>query len=574
MTNRVPTAGVLSRREVLRRGGLVAIAAVGAPIVASCTPGTSQQATQTAQPQEQAVKGGNLVDARNVENKSLLPVLESPLSPVVNAMFESLLTTGTDGALMPLIAASLPKVSADGLTYTFDIRKDVKWSDGRPLTADDVVFTYRTMFHDDYKAFPSYRRADLSGTLADIKATDPYTVVMTTKRLSASFLANQTRDLIIPKHVLGDVPAAALAAHPFGQAPTVSSGPFKFKEWKIGDHMTGVRNELYYRGVPYLDSYVLRLIPDQAAIINGLKTGEIDMAAQTGTFSRYDELKTISNLNFFTYGVGQGPRIWFNLDPAAPASKIFSDKAVRQALWYASDIAGINNAVLFKYGSIPSSTGVFPTAWWPNDPNGKPALAFDKAKAAALLDQAGWRVGAGGVRSKDGTALKFELLTSSDNDAWLQTAQILQQNWKDVGADVGVRAQRFAQLITASLDRTFDVLMQSTPYSQGGNPDPDPSEAYHSRTAVKGARNYSSYKNPQVDTLLDQAISTLDQAKRKEIYAQLQAVMNEDIPSFNTPFWAYGWAANKRVKGIGPDRIGTYTGNRWWMHQVWVTDGK
>jgi peptide/nickel transport system substrate-binding protein len=117
--------------------------------------------------------------------------------------------------------------------------------------------------------------------------------------------------------------------------------------------------------------------------------------------------------------------------------------------------------------------------------------------------------------------------------------------------------------------------MQSAPYAQSGNPDPDPSEAFHSRGAIKGTRNYSSYKNDKVDQLLDQAISTLDQSKRKELYVQLQSVLNEDIPSFNTPFWAYGWAANKRVKGMGPDRIGTFAQySRWFMSQVWVNDGK
>ena len=577
-TEWTPADDRISRREILKRTGYFAFATIGVPLLEACTPGVvapqnSGQGVQAAtqSPQELPVKGGNLIDARNVEDNSLLPGLPQN-TPIATALFEGLLTTKPDGSLIPILAKSLPKVSVDGLSYTFDLRTDVKWSDGVPLTADDVVFTYKTLYHPDYAAFPSSRRGVLAGILTDVQATDSQTVVMTTNALNASFLANQTRDLVIPAHILGQVAPDALATHAFNKMPTVSSGPFKFKEWQASDHVTLVRNDLYYRGAPNLDSYVVRFIP-QTGIITGLQTGEID-SAMIIDFSRYDELKTVPNVNFIAYGVGQGPRIWYNLDPSAEASKLFSDKAVRQALWYAADISGINTAVLYNYGSIPSSTGVFPTSWWPNDPNGKPALGFDKAKAEAMLDSAGWRRDSSGIRSKDSNPLKFEIMTDSNSTAWVQTAQVLQQSWKDIGADVSVRSIPTPQLIAASLDRSFDVLMQSTPYSQSGNPDPDPSEAFHSRTAVKGSRNYSSYKNPQVDQLLDQAISTLDVPTRKQLYIQLQAILNEDIPSFNTPFWAYGWATNKRVRGMGADYIGTFGSNRWFMYQAWVTDGK
>jgi peptide/nickel transport system substrate-binding protein len=516
-----------------------------------------------------------MVEARATENKSLLPILEAPNGPFPGTLFMGLYGTKPDGSLVPVLAQDLPQISADGMTYTVNMRKEAKWSDGAPLTADDVVYTYQLMFDPMYKAVPSFRRADLEGILADIQATDPYTVVMKTKRPSASFLPNQLRDGLVPKHIMGEVAPEAFATNPFSTAPSVASGPFKFQEWKTGDHVTGVRNDAYFRGPPNLDTYVVKLVTDPNSAITQVVTGEVDYFLATGTFSRYDEMIATPNRSTYLVTVGQGPRIWYNLDPAAPASKIFADKLVRQALRYAANVEGMNSAVLFNYGALPSSSGVFPPYWWPNNPDGQPAYTFDKAKAEALLDQAGWTRGSSGIREKAGAPLKFELMTSSDNVTWQSIATVLQQNWRDVGVDVNLRVLRFAQLITASLDRDFDVLMQSSPYSQSGNPDPDPAEAFHSRTAIKGGRNYSNYKNPQVDSLLDQAVGTLDQAQRKQLYFQLQDILNDEVPSFNTPFWKYLAFINKRVVNMGVERIGPLTGyTRYFMNETWVTDGK
>jgi peptide/nickel transport system substrate-binding protein len=556
----------MSRREVLRRSGLLSLAAFGHGVLAACTPTTGGTASQQPSAQDQPVKGGNLVEGRYVEDASLLQPVLAPSTPFTYLLFQGLIDYNVDGSLRPLLAQSLPKVSSDGLSYTFDLRKDVKWSDGTPLTADDVVFTYRTMYHPDYKAFPSYRRASLESILADVKVIDPYTVVMTTKKVSAAFVANECVDLLMPKHILGNVAPAALKDHPFNQAPTVSSGPFKFKEWVKGDHLTGVRNELYHGGLPYLDSYITRFMP-QEAVINALKTGEID-TGQLSLAGRFDELKTVPNLNFFTFATISGYHFFYNL------SKVFfADKVVRQALWYAADFEGMNKAVLFGYGGVPTSTGVFPPASWANDPNGKPVHAFDKAKANALLEQAGWKLGSGAIRAKDGIPLKFEILVPA-LDAWTQAAQILQQGWKDVGCDAAVRPVQINQLTQAGLDRTFDVLMWSLQPS--GKADPDPSGAFHSRQAAKGGLNYSSYQNAQVDSLLDQAVATFDQTQRKELYRQLQSVLNEDIPNFTSTWVAFGWATNKRVKGMGSEQLGSsYTMHRrWFLDKVWVTDGR
>lgn len=559
-------ANHLSRRDVLKGAAAVAAAAIVAPAAAACAPAAAPAPAATAAP----VKGGHITEGSVTGATDLSPI-RSSFNLLTTTMYVGLLALLPDGSLTPRLAQALPKLSADGLTYTFDLRKDAKWTDGAAVTAADVVFTYKLMYHPDYKAVTSPFRADLEASVADVRAPDPNTVVIQLKTPRAAFITTHSQYGLLPEHILGTVPAAAINSHEFNTAPKVTNGPFKLLEWINDDHITVARNDTYYGGAPYLDRYIIKFA-DQSSILEQLKTGEIDLF-RANVFSRFDELANQPNLDFNVIPTGNGPRIYFNLDPAAPVSKIFQSKAVRQALRYAADIQGYNNAVLFKVGAIPSSTGVFQPASWANNPNGKPAYTLDKAKAEQLLDADGWKRGASGVRAKDGLALKFELLTSADSQEWQQGAAILQQNWKDIGADVSIRAPRNAQQIQNALDREFEVIMQTPPYAT--NVDPDPSQGFHSRGAVKGARNFSNYKNAQVDQLLDQAATTLDQAKRKDLYFQLQDIINEDIPSFNTPFTSQGWTHNKRIKGVGPEVYsGFLNATRWFLERAYVTDGK
>jgi peptide/nickel transport system substrate-binding protein len=554
-----------SRRKLLKSGaGLAALLALDA-----CAPAVPQA---TAPKTSNAVKGGHITEAPTFEQSHVNPLL--PIAPAgATMMFDGLLTLLPDGSLTPLLAKSLPKISDDGRTYTFDLRNDVKWTDNTQLTADDVVFTYQLLYHPDYKAFATPNRGALENLIDNVTAPDPYTVVISTKRTNAAFLALHSTYGVQPKHVLRSIPAENLQKHDFMQAPTVTNGPFKFKEWIKGDHMTLLRNEASYRGVPYVDSYVFKYYPQQATIITALKAGDIDV---TGTSQAvfFDELKSNPSLNNVTYVTGSAPHVAYNLDPSASASKVFSSKVVRQAMLYAADREGAAKANLFGSGSRPASTGVFWEGNWANNPNAKPDYEYNKEKAAQMLDAEGWKIGASGIREKDGVPMKFTIQTSVNNNVWVQTATIFQQNWKDIGIDVTVVPVQYAQLITTSMAREFDLLVFENVML--GQADPDPSDAYHSRSAVKNAgRNFANYKNPALDSLLDEAVSMLDQAKRKDTYLKVQDIINDDVPAWSTWFWQTVWFSNKRVASTGPQRFGAYTANlRSFMNEFYVTDGK
>ncbi len=563
----------LSRREVIKRGAGVTLAALAGPqVLAACAPGTTAPPTQS-QAAEQAVKGGTITEGFTTGVAGLNPVLFAGTVDlkVQNLLFSSLLVPGINGNPSPLLAQAMPKLSADGRTYTFELRKDAKWTDGKPVSADDVAYTYQLMSHADYKDVKSPFRSELSALVADVKATDPTTVVITLKQPSASFLTNHSQRLIVPKHVLGALAPAAFNTDNFTRAPAVTCGPFKFQELVSGDHITCVRNVDYFRGAPNLERYIGKFVSADN-VIQQLKTGGIDVYI-ANTFASYAELAASPNLNFQTFDA-PGPHFYYNLDPKRPSYRIFSSKAVRKALIYAMDRPGAVKAVLFGYGSVHKSSGVYPPYSFANNPEGKPDYPYDKKKAEDLLDADGWKMGAGGVRQKDGAPLKLEVVTSAESKEWQGVMSVAQQNWKDIGVDVSVRLAPFAQMTAdIMINHSFDMTLSLSP--SFFSPDPDIAARLQSRNAVPGGSNWGNYANPQLDQLLDQGATEADQAKRKEIYFKVQDILNEEVPSWSPQFWKRAWVANKRVKNmVAGTQIGVYGYVGTIIHQAWVTDGK
>jgi peptide/nickel transport system substrate-binding protein len=519
------------------------------------------------------VKGGTAVSGIPGDYTGWNPALtQSGNSQALFVMFEGLLKTMPNGDLAPQLAEALPTISSDGLTYTFKLRQNVKWSDGTPLTVDDVVFSYQLAFDPKYEAQRArvYQASDLASKIESITAPDESTVVIRTKQPFASFLAIHGIRYIVPKSVLGNVPVEELHTHPFNQNPSVVTGPFKFQEFKRAEQLTLVRNDLYWQGPPYLDRWIERFYADQAALAIGLETKEIDYL-RSAQFNAYDQIKALSHINTKVIPDSGNPGIWFNLDPARPTSKIFQSKAVRQAMLYAVDRASIVKATTFSYGAVPPDAGYVYPSNWAYDNSSEHMWTFDKAKAEAMLDAQGWTRGSDGIRAKDGMPLSFEMHTSADNKAYSDTAVILQQQWTAIGANVTVRAERIQEWQQTERARTYDVT-----FTGAGSPvDPDfLSLMLHSRNAVPGGTNIAAYSNPDVDRLLDSGATEIDRDKRKPIYADLQKLLNDEVPFYSTQYWTQLLIASKRMhNALEPAGVYNYT-QPTWMKDVWVDDGK
>lgn len=561
-----------SRRDFLRgMGGVAAFAAFtagGLEFLEACGNG----GTSTTQNTSTGKKGGHLVEANISDISVLNSVLTSDTASaqVISQMFEGLLVSKPNGDLTPGLASAMPQVSSDGKTYTFKLRPNLKWSDGQPLTSDDVLFTFNMMFAPEYKAVNSPRRSDLELNLQSITAPDPQTIVFTTKNVWAPFLALHAQREIMPKHVLGSLAPTAINTADFNAGPSATNGAFKFVRWDKGQQVVLARNENYWRGQTYLDQYIIKVVPDSVTLTNQLKTGEVDFGFVDP--SLWDGLATVDNIDRLTpFGVPTFTFYGYNLDPNKPAGKLFQDVAVRQALLLALDRQAMADRVYFKQATVADS--VEPPISW-SHAAAKPSYPFDKSKAESMLDSAGWTKGPDGIRAKGGVPLKFTMITNQGNKQRESLLQIMQQSWSDIGVSATPQLIQFPQLVTQITNqRTFDVFLVGFNFTQ----DPDESQLFASNATNPGGFNGFLFKNPQVDSVLAQAASTLDQGKRKSLYAQFQNLMAEQVPAPILLFNKGLWAVSKRVQNINAGVFGPFNqyGSRsLFFKDVWVTDQK
>jgi peptide/nickel transport system substrate-binding protein len=570
--------GAWSRRDFLRTigraAGLAALAAVPLDVTASCSTAGPGESTRTVSPRI----GGHLTEGSPTDVSQLTPYLaaDTASSMVAGLLFESLLSCKSNGELIPQLAADLPRTSADGLTYTFKLRKNLRWSDGTPLTSEDVLFTYSLHWDPKYRAVNSPRRQDFEAHVQSMAAPDPGTFVIKTTNVYAPFLVNMAGPGysmgIVPKHVLGNVDARAINTHDFNRNPTVVNGVFRFVRWDPGQQILLARNDNYWAGRSRLDRYVYKVLPDQVTVATQLKTGEVDIGSIVE--SLVDDLSAHSDtLSVSQFDIPAFDFFAYQMDPSRPASRLFADKAVRQALLFALDRQQMVDALYFKHASV--ATGPIPPIQsWAYNRDAQPRYAHDKARAERMLDGVGWRKGASGIRERDGVPMRFQISTAAGSKVREGIVQVMQQQWAEIGVECTPALIQFPQLVKQITNlRTFDAFMIGFTFGL----DPDQSSLWHSRSTSAGGFNGFMYRSPIVDKLLDDAVGTLDHEQRRRLYYQFQNVLNEDVPAPILTFRKGFWGINGRVRGVsvGDHGLGPYTqfNSRPWMKDVFVVDG-
>ncbi len=452
---------------------------------------------------------GSIGDASN-----LIPYLasDSSSSAVTGLVFNGLLKIDKNLELAPSLAESW-RISEDGLTITFKLRKDVRWHDGRPFTSADALFTWR--FVTDPKTPTPYAADFLRITKAE--APDPYTFIVHYDQPFARALYAWASD-IVPKHLLEgrDVRTSPLARRPIG------TGPYKFLEWRAGSKIVLTSNHDYFEGRPYLDRIIYRIIPDLATMFLELKAGNIDSMGLTPIqYARQTDSPAFkARFNKYRYPASSYTYLGYNL-----RLPMFADRRVRQALSYAINVEEIIDGVLLGYGQ--PANGPFKPGTWAHDPTLKP-YPFDPAKAKKLLAEAGWTDSDGdGVLDKNGSPFAFTILTNQGNSARLKTAIIIQERLKQIGIKVKVRAVEWAAFIKNFIDQhKFEATILGWTLPA----DPDPNAVWHSSKAEKGGLNFVGYKNPEVDALIETARTTFDQEVRKKAYYRFQRILHRDQP--------------------------------------------
>jgi peptide/nickel transport system substrate-binding protein len=565
-----------SRRDFLRRmGGATALSlflAGGGALLDACGGGAGGAGATKG-----VKKGGHVVEA-SLSDPSTFNVIfshDTASSTQIGMMFAGLLDSRADGSLIPSIAKTVPKVDSDQVTYRFDLRTDVTWSDGRPLTADDVLFTYALMAGStyDYRAINSRFWPDLELYLQSVTAPDPHTVIMKTKGPYAPFLTGYVF-APLPKHVLEPIvrqSPADFQKAAFNLAPTVSSGAFQFDHWDKSQQVVLKANPRYFLGRPNLDSYVTKTVPDAIGVTNLLKTGEADIGGIDP--SLWDDMATASNVRRIRFPAAGYEYYGYNMDPTNPkrpvSGHIFGDpttgRTVRQALYLAVNRRQLAQRVYFN--EADAAYTVEPNTSWAATAN-VPKYDYNPKKAAAMLDQAGWKMGPDGVRTRDGVRFSFEIITNVGNKTRESAIQVLAEAWRQIGVQAVPRLIQFPQYVDTASTRDFDMVLGGI----AAGVDPDLSQIYASRVIGKGL-NRMGYRNQDLDNLLDEAVKTLDQGKRKQAYVRVQQTLMRDLPTGMLVWPRSHWGVSKRVQGFGVGPFNQYNA-RPWLKDVWVSDGR
>ncbi|MDR2625316.1 MAG: ABC transporter substrate-binding protein [Zoogloeaceae bacterium] len=474
------------------------------------------------------------------------------IGEVASKVQEGLISFDADLKPVPALATKW-EVSPDGKTVAFDLRKGVKWHDGRDFTAADVEFTLKEVWQ---KLHPFGKSA--FGNVTKVDVPNPHRIVLTLSA-PAPYLLNYINSYgapVLPKHLYE---GTDIVNNPYNVKP-VGTGPFVFKEWVKGSHIRLEKNPNYWqKGQPYLDGVLVRFIPDVSARVVALQSGEIDVVVgnalpvtslhQFQDKSRYS-INPIDGNYLATIAFAQ-----FNV-----REKPLNDKRVRQALAHAIDQNALLKVVYLGYGKI--ATGPVPssvTKYYTPDTR---QYAFDLKRAAALLDEAGYKAGANGKRFR----LRLVHDGAAGSPLSTRTAEFIKQAWAKVGVEVELQAPDFATLLRQVFtDQDYDVLVSSMHRL------PDPTlgvqRIFWTQNIRKGVpwTNGSGYSNPKLDAIMEQAAREPDEVKRKAQIKEWQQIVQEDVPILELiePVWITVATARFKKRALQGDGLFSSWADAW-----------
>ncbi|HEX7120224.1 MAG TPA: ABC transporter substrate-binding protein [Longimicrobiales bacterium] len=459
------------------------------------------------------------------------------------ALFTPLIQYDEDFEVRPYLAESWQMLGDTAIV--FRLRRDVRWHDGRPVTAEDVKFTF------DLAKDPVTASLLASAYLSQVESAtvvDPYTIRFDFVRPHAQAIEDFWW-APMPKHLLENVPPDQLRTAPFNLRP-VGSGPYRFVERRANELLVIERNDAFPEalgGPPLPDRIFFRVIPEAPTMLAELLTGgvQVDIPVFPDQAERIEaddalELFAFPGRTFYYIG-------WNNRRPP------FTDATVRRAMTLAIDRPEIIQALLVGYGT-PAVSPIPP--WSPLDPDVEP-LPHDPARAAALLEDAGWvdRNGDGIRENARGASLRFSLMTS---DAPLNRSivEAVQAQLREVGVAAEVRVVEFQTMLAQHRARDFDAVFTSW-VLDNFQVASAPMALFHSRWAdVPRSANRSAYANPRADRLIEAGAAATDPAEARRIWREFAELLNEDQP-FTFMFWLNELAAARRnVQGVVMDPRG------------------
>ncbi len=516
-----------------------AVSGCGAKETAGTTDAVTSETTGEAAPAGEMSRDNTMIYGAEFMVEKFNPILGSEYCDAM--IFRGLMKTDVDCQPQCDIATDY-EISDDLLTYTFNIRDDVKFHDGTTLTADDVVFTISSILDENVN---SSIRSDfllvdkvekLSDTSLSITLKEPFPALL--DKLTVG---------IVPEHCFEgqDINTADFNANPVG------CGPYKLVSLEAGTKCTMTRFDDYYGDKAQIENIIYLYLPDYNTRALQLKNNEIDF-----TFvepSQIKELEADENLNVYVIGSADYRCVMYNFQ----VCDLFEDVRVRQALNYATDSQAVVDAIAHGYGQ-PAYSPLQKNKFNCED---VVRYDYDPEKAAALLKEAGWTDTDGdGILDKDGEKLSFTLTAPVDDEVRVNIGTYLSSEWKKLGVDCTLSALGWDAI---------DIAKCESFLLGWGSPFDADNDTYRLFT-TGSADNYGFYSNAEVDKALTDARTKTEDTDRAECYAEFQKAFAED-PAYDLICYLDAlYAGNKRLSGPTDKVLGHHGAGIFWNIEDWT----
>jgi peptide/nickel transport system substrate-binding protein len=437
---------------------------------------------------------------------------------------------------------------ADSLSITFELRDDVRWSDGAPVTARDVRFTWE-LETDTLVAWPS---RSLKQRIRDVEVVDDRTVTFHFTERYPYQLMDANDGVILPSHLLAGVPRDQLRTHEFGRRP-VGDGPYRLARWEPGQYIELEANDDYYEGSPVVDRVVFKFVADMVTLMTQLKKGEIDLLESVPYDQQRELLEGYPDIEIYRYPSRRIDFISWNL-----TRELFSGADVRRALTMA-----INRQELIETvwgGNAVECTSPIPSVLWAYDDSIRP-IPFDPDRAREILAGLGWKdTDDDGVLDKDGAPFEFELITNQGNQQRVDVCTMVESYLRRIGVEANIRTMEFGTFIGKVRAGDYDACVLQLKMGTK----PDITNTWHSSSVPPNGTNVSFYRNAEVDSLIEQARATIDPEVARPLWSRVQRIIYHDQPFTFIAIPDEVNALDGRFCNVQPNAISFFANLRYW----------
>ncbi len=469
---------------------------------------------------------------------------------VGNLLYPRLLRYNADATLAPYLAESW-EISEDGTVYTFHLVEDATWTDGTPVTAADVVWTYTFPFHADYAGTRAIEapilgaaeyKAGTADSIAGLEAVDDHTVRITLERPFAPFLENVGQFFwIVPEHVFGDTPVADLDKHEGARTPTVTAGPLKFVQYQTDQYIEFVRNEDFFLGAPKIEKFIYKILKADVALAQ-FETGELDATTKVGVLVP-DYMDKLATLDVDVTAVGGSAVQSMGINNT---QEYFQDPKVRRAFAMAIDRQAIVDGLLGGYGFLTNSKVPPFSPYY--DPAVADLLPYDPEQARTLLEEAGWDFDR-----------ELILTVPTGNLTRERSGPIIQQYLQDVGVKVTLETMDFASQSARVDTGEADLWLVGSSYV---TLDPDETSSFHSESLPPNGWNSWRWNNSEADAAMEAGMVATTFEARKPYYDEMQRIMATDVPIVFLYIPQEIHAVSHRLQNAVPVEVGI-------EHNIW-----